>query len=114
MASVQLTAQHVLAPILNAGLLAPAAVWAAGAALLPLIARRRPTVIVVPIVTVWAAGVAVAAALLLGAATGGHGLILVGEAVLGAVASGLAALAPDIARGRRDRPDAADADPQLA
>lgn len=114
MASVQLAAQHVLGPILDAGLLAPAAVWAAGSAALPLIGRRRPTVILVLIVTTWAAGVAIAAAMVLKAATGGHGLILVGEAVLGAVASGVAALAPDIARGRCDQSDAADADPQLA
>jgi hypothetical protein len=112
--SVPGAAQHVLAPVLSAGLLAPGAVWAVGAAVLPLLYSRRSRLITVLGVCLWAGGVVGGAALALKTGGGGDGLILVGEGVVGAVGSVVAALASDIAQRRRGWPDVADADPQLA
>jgi hypothetical protein len=105
--------QHVLAPLMSAGLLAPAAAWAIGAAVLPLIYSRRSRLLTGLSACLWAGGVVGGVALALKTGGGGHGLILVGEGVVGAVASVVAAVAPDIAQRKRGWLDLADADPQL-
>jgi hypothetical protein len=106
---------HLLVPVLKSGVLAPAAVWAVAAAVLPWLRSRRtfPGMDVV-IVFAWAALTAVATAIALGLAARGHGVVLPGEGVLGAVACGFAALAPDLRDHRHKRDEPADANPELA
>jgi hypothetical protein len=106
---------HLLAPVLSSGVLAPAAVWALAAAVLPLIrlVRRAPGMNLV-LVLGWAVGTAMASAIVLNIATRGHGVILAGEGVLGALACGFGALAPDV-RGRWRGPEPpTDANAELA
>ena len=106
---------HLLVPVVSGGVLAPAAVWALAAALLPWIraCRRAPGLNLV-LVLGWAAGTAMATAIVLNLAARGHGVILAGEGVLGALACGFGALAPDV-RGRWRGPETpADGNAELA
>jgi hypothetical protein len=106
---------HLLIPVLRSGVLAPAAVWALAAAVLPWIrSRRRFPGLNVVIVFGWGVATAVATAIALGVAARGHGVVLPGEGVLGAVACGFAALAPDLRDHRHKRDEPADANPELA
>jgi hypothetical protein len=115
MSSPRAAIDHLLVPVLRSGVLAPAAVWALAAAVLPWIcAQRRLRGLKVVIVFAWGAVTAVATATALGLAARGHGGVLPGEGVLGAVACGFAALAPDLRDHRYKRDEPADANPELA
>jgi eukaryotic-like serine/threonine-protein kinase len=106
---------HLLMPLLSDGVLVPAVIWALAAAVVPWArARRRMPALNVVVVFVWAAAVAAATGIAVDTATGGHGLILPGEGVLGALAGGFGALVPEISADWRGRQDSADADPELA
>jgi eukaryotic-like serine/threonine-protein kinase len=114
MSSLQLTAQHVLLPLLNLSLLAPAVVWGLGAMVMPLIRARRwglPAALLGA--TVWAALVAIGTGVVLNAGPGAHGLILAGEGLLGGLAGAIVAAATSLVLGRRNRHDPADLDPEL-
>ena len=97
MPSLNLTAVHVLGPLLSSGVLAPAAVWAVAAAVLPWLTAIRPLPAQVVLVTIWSALVASAttAALRIGQTSPA---LRPGAVVLGAVAAGFVALAPTALR----------------
>ncbi|MBV9194752.1 MAG: serine/threonine protein kinase [Solirubrobacterales bacterium] len=99
--SLSVTAHQVLAPLLSPGLLAPAAVWAAGAAILPLLRPRRFSALDAIVVLAWAVAVAVGTALALHAGGRGHGAVLTGQGFLGALGAAVAVIVPRRARGRR-------------
>ncbi len=86
--SLSSTAVHVIGPLLSVGVLLGAALWAAGAVLLPLLVRGRNAALDVVAAVVWAAALAAAAPSLDGGLLGGaahatpHGLVV--GAVLGA------------------------------
>jgi len=86
------TVHHVLGPLVSAGVLAPAAIWALGAAILPWLTGGRWFALDVVRVLIWTAAVVGATGAAL-AAAGGQGLPSAPTAVLGAVAAGLVALA---------------------
>lgn len=101
----------LLAPLVRAGALAPAPVWAAAAVLLPWLVRGRSLVADTVRVTVWAATLASATAVAVGLAHGSRGIAAPPSAVLGAVAGALVALSPTAidawrARGRADGSEA--------
>ena len=109
MDSASAAAGHVLKPLLSSGLPLVALVWAAGAALLPVIRSRRSRALNLLAVILWTTVVAVSTATVLGIH---HARIMWGEATLGAVAAAFAALAPDVtstrwtgAARRTPRPD---------
>jgi eukaryotic-like serine/threonine-protein kinase len=113
MASLYVTSNHVLAPMLSSAVLAPAIVWAcAAAALAPLTALRSLPVKMV-LVTIWAAALASAttAALRLS-----HTILTVPTrtTVLGAVAAGAIALIPAFVRPSLREPRSADSERGLA
>jgi hypothetical protein len=97
MTSLHATADRVLTPLLSGGLLAAALVWGLAAAVLPWAARGRSLPLDLVRVTMWAATLAAATTTVLRL---GHGQVALrpGAAVLGAIASGLFALAPWLAR----------------
>jgi serine/threonine-protein kinase len=106
---------HLLGPLATTGVLAPAAVWALAATVLPWLAgRRRVPALTVVIVFGWAAGTAAGTAIVLNLAARGHGVILPGEGILGAVACGFGALVPNVRGQRRLREHRPDADRELA
>jgi hypothetical protein len=90
MSSFYDTANHVLAPMINSGMLAPALVWGAGAVALPWIATFRSLAVQAVMVTVWSAVLASATATLLTAAHPGLS-VRPGESALGAVVGGAVA-----------------------
>ena len=92
MSSLSATVDHVFKPLIHAGLLAPALVWAAAAIVLPWIVRARSPALDLIRVTIWAATVASATVILIKPAS----LIDSRAAVLGAIASALVALVPTI------------------
>jgi hypothetical protein len=115
MSSPGAAVDHLLIPVLSSGVLAPAAVWALAAALLPWIrARRPPRGLNVVITFAWAAATATATAIVLDVVARRHGVVLPGEGVLGAVSCGFGALAPDARGDRHERDEPADADRELA
>jgi len=97
MPSLSQATHRVLTPLLDAGVLAIAPVWAAGAVVLPWIIRGRSTPAAVLRVAVWAVALAVSTTVIL-ASAGGHGLARGDLAALGAVVSALVALAPGFMR----------------
>ncbi len=97
--SLNATAAHVIAPVLSVGVLLGAALWAAGALLLPLIVRGRSAALDVVAATVWSAALAVAAPL---AATGAQGHAAQASprgAIVGAVLGGALAVGARALRG---------------
>jgi hypothetical protein len=105
------TVAHVLTPLLQSGALACAALWAAGAAVLPWLVRGRRASLDLVAATVWAAGLAAGAGAI-GHALGGtvphpdpRG------AALGAAAGVLLAVAARVIRPAHPRPRAAAAEP---
>jgi hypothetical protein len=96
---VSLTATHVIGPLLTAGVLLGALLWAGAAAVLPWVVRGRSAVWDLVAVTVWAALLAAASPVLdaglsaHGAAPDPRGL------VLGAVVGALFAVAARALRG---------------
>jgi serine/threonine protein kinase len=102
MGSLDQTAHHLLAPLWSAGALAPAAVWAAAAVVLPGLVRGRSAALDIGRVVVWAALVASAVPLAVAAVHGSDGLGSAPTAVIGAVACAAVALAPLAAAAWRD------------
>jgi hypothetical protein len=88
------TVHRVLAPLLSSGALAPGAVWALGALILPWLVRgRRPSLDIVRAV-VWTALVVSASAAAATAAGGSAAAGTAASATAGAVAAGVVALGP--------------------
>jgi hypothetical protein len=97
--SLSSTAVHVIGPLLSTGLLLGAALWAAGAALLPLLVRGRNAALDVVAAVVWAAALA-AAAPSLGAGLVGHAAHATPRgAIVGAVLGAALAVAARALRG---------------
>ena len=113
MPSLSVTINHVLGPLLSSGLLAPAAIWAIAAIVLPWITAVRSLAVQVVLVTVWAAMLASATETALRAG-GGAPAHSPGAAVAGAVGAALVALAPGMSRRWRPRRVAADTATGLA
>ncbi len=98
-ASLNATTVHVIAPLLSVGVLLGAALWAAGALLLPLVVRGRSAALDVVAATVWSAALALAAPL---AAAGAQGHAVQASprgAVAGAVLGGALAVGARALRG---------------
>jgi hypothetical protein len=91
--SVRAAAEQVLTPLLNSGVLAPAAVWAAAAAVLPWLVRGRTLVLDLTMAVIWSATVVSASTAALAAVHGSHGTPTAPAAVLGAVVGAALALA---------------------
>jgi hypothetical protein len=92
MGSIHETFHHVLWPLASAGAFTPALVWAAAAVVLPFVVRQRLIALDAIRVVIWAAMVVSATEVILAA----DRLASPGTAVLGAVASGLLALTPNL------------------
>jgi serine/threonine protein kinase len=88
------TLHHVLWPLITAGALAPAPVWAIAAVLLPGMVRGRSLAGDALRVTVWSAALVLATTLALGLTHGARTLGTPSGAVLGAAAGAAVALAP--------------------
>jgi eukaryotic-like serine/threonine-protein kinase len=92
--SVHETVHHVLWPLVNAGALAPAPVWALAAVALPGIVRGRSLGGDALRVTVWSVALVLATTLALGVTHGARSLGTPGSAALGAAVGAAVALAP--------------------
>jgi len=92
--SLAQTVNPLLVTWIRAGALAPAAVWAVGAAVLPWVARGRILGLDFVRIVVWAAVLGAATSAATQAASGSARAGTAPSLVLGAVASGLVALAP--------------------
>jgi hypothetical protein len=90
--SIHAAARQVLTPLLSSGVLAPAAVWAVAAAVLPWLVRGRSLVLDLIMAVIWSATVASASTAVLSAAHGSHGSPTAPAAVLGAVVGAALAL----------------------
>lgn len=88
------TWHQLVLPSLNSGALAPVAIWALGAALLPWLVRGRLPVLDFIRVVIWSAALASATAVAVSAAHGSDAVSAAPSAVLGAVAGVVIALAP--------------------
>jgi hypothetical protein len=113
MSSLEVTGQHVLLPLLNLSLLAPAVIWGLGAMVMPLVGRGRGLAPTLVLVTIWAVLVLVGTGLVMNAGPGAHALILAGEGVVGGFASAMAAAMANLAWVRSNRRYSAVLDPQL-
>ncbi len=87
------TGNHVIAPLLRSGLLAPAVVWAAGAVVLPWITTGRRLSVQIVMVSAWSAALSSATVTVL-ASVHTAGSVEPQAAVLGALAGGIVALSP--------------------
>jgi eukaryotic-like serine/threonine-protein kinase len=96
------TIDHVLPRLFAPGLIAPAALWALAAVVLPWIVGRRRTVDVV-VITVWSAALASGSITLLRVLHAGVA-VRPGAVALGAVAGWIVALAPALFRWRETAP----------
>ena len=97
--SLSSTAVHVIGPLLSVGVLLGAALWAAGAVLLPLLVRGRNAALDVVAAVVWAAALAAAAPSLDGGLLGGAGHATPHGLVVGAVLGAAVAVAARALRG---------------
>lgn len=97
--SLNVTAVHVIAPLLSAGVLLGAALWAAGALLLALVVRGRSAALDVIAATAWSAALAVAAPLLAAGAQGHAAQASPRGAIAGAVLGGALAVGARALRG---------------
>jgi hypothetical protein len=99
--SAKAALDHALTPLLSSGALAGAALWAAGAAVLPWLLRGRSAALDLVAATVWAAGLAAAAGAI-GRALGGRVPSADPRgAALGAAAAVLLAVSAQAVRGNR-------------
>lgn len=113
--SLQDAATHVIAPLLDSGVLACAGLWAAGAAVLPWVVRGRSAALDLVAATVWAAGLAFGAAAIGDAL--GRGAVAQADprgAALGAAAAVLIAVAARAAGNARAGARAGRADAAVA
>jgi serine/threonine protein kinase len=88
------TVHHLLATFVNTGVLAPAAVWALAAIVLPWLVRERSPTLDVVRVVVWSALVVSGTAATMDAVLGSDRVSVAPSATLGAVAAAAVALAP--------------------
>jgi hypothetical protein len=91
--SLHSTVNQVLIPLVSAGVLAPAAVWALAAAVLPWLVRGRSLALDAILVVIWSATVVSACTAVIAAAHGAPETSTAPDAVLGAVLGALIALA---------------------
>jgi hypothetical protein len=91
--SLRGTVNQVVIPLVSAGVLAPAAVWAAAAAVLPWLVRGRWLALDGILVVIWSATVVSACTAVIAAVHGAVQMSTAPDAVLGAVAGALIALA---------------------
>jgi hypothetical protein len=91
--SLRGTVNQVVIPLVSAGVLAPAAVWALAAAVLPWLVRGRSLALDAILVVIWSATVVSACTAVIGAVHGASDTSTAPGAVLGAVAGALIALA---------------------
>ncbi|HWD86084.1 MAG TPA: serine/threonine-protein kinase [Solirubrobacteraceae bacterium] len=91
--SLRGTVSQVVMPLVRAGVLAPAAVWAAAAAVLPWLVRGRSLALDAILVVIWSATVVSACTAVIAAVNGAVQMSTAPDAVLGAVAGALIALA---------------------
>lgn len=113
MPSLYDTINHVLGPLLSSGLLAPAAVWAVAAVVLPWITLSRSLPLQIVLVTIWAAVLASATTAVLRAGATGI-TVRPGASALGAAGAAVVALAPAVLRRWRPRHAGADTATGLA
>ena len=92
--SVGATAQHLLPALWSSGVLAPAVVWAAAAAILPALVRARHPALDIVRVTVWALATVVAVSAAIVAVRGSAAGAPASSALVGALGAGLLALGP--------------------
>ncbi len=85
---------HVLGALLSSGALAPAPVWALGAAVLPLLVRRRSLALDLLSVAAWAAALVLFTGLAISVLHFSAAPATVHSALLGAIAASAAAIAP--------------------
>jgi eukaryotic-like serine/threonine-protein kinase len=88
------TVHHLLPALVTTGVLAPALVWAAGAAVLPLLVTGRADALDTVRVVIWAAVVASSTGVAIAAVHGSDPVGAAPRAAMGAVASAAIALAP--------------------
>ncbi|MHB8693717.1 MAG: serine/threonine-protein kinase [Solirubrobacteraceae bacterium] len=99
--SLQVTFHEVIGQVANPGVLATAAVWGLAAAVLPKLARGRPTAFELIAVIAWAA--ILASATLVALALGGRYRVPTAEAAtLGTIAAAAVALWPALMQARRE------------
>ncbi len=89
-------ARDVLSPLLSAGVLAPAVVWAAAAVVLPWAVRGRSPLLDIVRVVIWSGTLASATAVAVTAVHGSDAVSAAPTAVTGAALGGVIALAPSI------------------
>ena len=94
-------ARDVLSPLLSAGVLAPAVVWAVAAIVLPWAVRGRSPALDIVRVVMWSATLVTATAVAVTAAHGSDAVSAAPTAVVGAVLGGVIALAPSIVSAAR-------------
>ena len=94
MGSLTQTVQHVLAPLVSTGVLAPALVWAVAAVVLPWLVSGRWVALDVVRVVIWAAMVAAATGAAITVAHGSDPVGAAPRAAVGAVVSAVIALTP--------------------
>jgi hypothetical protein len=97
--SLSSTAVHVIGPLLTTGLLLGAALWAAGAVLLPLLVRGRNAVLDLVAAVAWAAALAAAAPTLDAGLAGQSAHATPRGAIVGAVLGAALAVASRALRG---------------
>lgn len=106
-ASLHQTVNHVLGPLVSSCALAPAAVWALAAVVLPWLVRRRSLGVDALRVVAWSVALAGATIAVLGGAHGGSSEPAPGTVLVGAAAGAVVALAPSLRsswRARREPP----------
>jgi eukaryotic-like serine/threonine-protein kinase len=113
MPSAYAAANHMLGPTFRSGLLLPALVWAAGAAVLPWILPARLLALQVVIVTVWSAALVSSTTTVL-AAVHEAGVVPSRSIALGAIAAGLVALSGGFSARLRRRAVVPDTEAGLA
>jgi hypothetical protein len=113
MASLAVTAQHVIKPLLTSGVLAAAPIWGVASAVLPLILRTRSLPTVCVLVTVWSAVLLSATETAIVAFHGSHAAASPPSALAGAAVGALIALAPALTQAWRKTPYSGKPRPEL-
>ncbi len=111
--SLSTTIHEVLAPLLNSGALAAAAVWGVAAAILPLLLRGRSLALDIVLAVGWAAATVAATQTVTNAAAASPHAGFSGPVLIGAALGVVVALAPGVVVGYQGRRDAHGPQPQL-
>jgi hypothetical protein len=112
-ASLGVTVDHVLGPILSSGVLAGAPVWALAAVVLPWLVRGRSLALDLVLATVWALATVSATEVAISIFHGTHGIFVPASAAAGAIASVALALSPALQKAWRARPHRSSPHPEL-